>query len=197
MVRLHPRRTRRALDHVQPVHVCVRIAPRGEIAGVPRRAGEPGVKKISVERNDDVRLRQVVTRLDGLSEGLLRAFHYIVAINGLVHVPLRHRIRLNVIANLPSQRRRGNGLREYANPAARHAFLGVHGTAQGFRQSIPGADIAEIGDVLRAVRIVEIENRCLRVNVRAAKARRMLRIAFNFGRPEHVALDQDGRSVSA
>ena len=34
MIRLHPRRTRRALEHIHPVHVRIRIAARGEIAGV-------------------------------------------------------------------------------------------------------------------------------------------------------------------
>src|SRR5208337_1697012 len=57
VIRLHSRRTRRALDHIQPVHVRVGIAPRREIARVARRAGESRVKEIGIERNYDVGFR--------------------------------------------------------------------------------------------------------------------------------------------
>ena len=75
MIRLRSRRTWRALDDVQTAHVAaVGIAAAGEVADVAGIAGESGVEKVSVERDDDVGFREIVARLDGLSESELRAF---------------------------------------------------------------------------------------------------------------------------
>ncbi len=123
MIRLHPGRSRRALDHVQPVHVAVGIAALGEIADVARVAGKSGVEKISVERNDDVGLRKVVARLDRLAEGQLRAFEHVVAIDRLVDMPLGLRINRQEVAHLIGQRGRRNGRRQNANARALQCFL--------------------------------------------------------------------------
>ncbi len=197
VIRLHSRRTRRALDHIQPVHVPIRITPSREITRVARRAGESRIEKIGVERNDDVGLRQVVARLNRLAERQLRAFNHVIAIDRFVDVPLRHRIRREITANLRGQRGRGNGLRQNAYAAARQAFLHVHGAADGFHKTIPRTNVSQVGDVLSPVGIVEIENRSLRVNVGAAETGRVLRIALNFCGTEQMAFNQNRRGVTS
>src|ERR1700685_2166908 len=59
MIRLGPRRGRRALDHIQPVHGRVGIAAAGEVADVFHVAGESGVEEGRVERDDGVGLWQI------------------------------------------------------------------------------------------------------------------------------------------
>ena len=98
MIRLRPRRRRRALDHVQPVHVAVGIAALGEVADVADISRKTRIQKVGVERDDYVGLFKIVARLDRLAEGQLRAFEHVVAIDRLVHMPLGLRINLQEIA---------------------------------------------------------------------------------------------------
>ena len=123
MIRLHPRRTRRALNHVQPAHLSIGIAPAGEIADVARVAGEAGIQKVGVERDNHVGLREVVARLDGLAEGELRAFQRVVAIDWLVDMPLRLRIHREERLHLIFECRRRNGRSKNANASTAQRLL--------------------------------------------------------------------------
>ena len=93
MIRFRAGRAHRALNYVQPAHIaCVGIAALGEIADVSRGTWKSRVKEISIERNNYVRVLQLVLRLDRLAESHLCAFEHIVAIHRLIDVPLRLRI---------------------------------------------------------------------------------------------------------
>src|SRR5438874_12554719 len=50
VIRLRSRRGHRALDHVQPVHLAVRIAALGEIADVADISRKTRIQKVGVER---------------------------------------------------------------------------------------------------------------------------------------------------
>src|SRR5580700_6276442 len=118
MIRLRSRCTRRALDYVEPIHVAVGVAAAREIADVARMAGESGGEEVGGERDDDVGLREVVARFDGLSEGHLGAFEDVVAIDRLVDVPLGLRIELEETAQLISKRGRRGRRREDTDACA-------------------------------------------------------------------------------
>ena len=77
---------------------AIGIAALGEVADVADVAGESGVEKVGVERDDHVGLFKVVARLDRLAESQLRAFEHVVAIDRLVDVPLGLRINLQEVA---------------------------------------------------------------------------------------------------
>src|SRR6202050_5636814 len=69
MIRLRSRRRRRTLDHVQPVHVAIGITALGKVANVADVAGESGVEKIRVERDNYIGLSEIVARLNRLAKG--------------------------------------------------------------------------------------------------------------------------------
>ena len=66
---------------------------------------------------------------------------------------------------------------------------GERGT-NGPQKRRPRPDLADPGERLRAVRIVEAEHARLREDVGRAEAAGMLRIAFDLGRPSFVAFDE-------
>ena len=198
MVRLRAGRTRRALDHIQPVHLAgIGIAPLGEIPRVAREAGEARVQEIGVERENYVRIFQVVLRLHRLAERQLRAFEHVVAVHRLVHMPLGLRISLEQRTQLVGQRRRGYRRRQDANARALQSLLHAQRSAQRIDQITPGADIAQVGEGLRTIGIVHAQDRCLGENIRPAETRRMPVVAFNFGRAIKMALHQNRAGISA
>ncbi len=173
MVRLRSRRSRRALDRIEAAHVAgVRIAALGEIARVTRHSRESGIEKIGVERNDHVRGVELVSGLNRLAEGHLRARVNIVAIDRLIEMPLGLRKFLEQLLLLVGQSWRRKVLRQNAQPRALLSLLRIQRILQRPNQLAPAGDVAEIGNVLRAVRIVQIENRGLRVNIGSTLARR-------------------------
>ena len=78
-------------------------------------------------------------------------------------------------------------------PAPCTAFCEFSGPCEAAVQRAPGADVAQVQHVLRAVGVVQIENRSLRKNVGPAQARLMIWIAFNLDRTVLVA----GRPAAA
>src|SRR5206468_299587 len=123
MIRLSSRRTRRALDHIQPTHLAgIGITPLGEIARIA-----------------------CLTRKSG---------------------------------------------GEKADTRSLQSLLNIQRPANRIQKIAPGANIAQVGDCLRAVRIVQPQDRSLRKDVRSAQARRMLRIAFDFCRTVEMTLNQ-------
>jgi len=126
VIRLRSRCARSALDDVQAVHEplsrklgwSIGIAAGGEVADVTRVAGESGGEEVGVERDDDVGFRKIVARLDGLSEGHLRAFEDVAAIDRLVDVPLGLRIDFEETVHLIGKRGRRGRRREDADARA-------------------------------------------------------------------------------
>src|SRR5712692_2145650 len=75
MVRLRPRRTHRALDHIEPAHVAgIGITPLGKVADIPRAPRKARVQEICIQRKNHARILQLVLRLDWLAESHFRAF---------------------------------------------------------------------------------------------------------------------------
>src|SRR5437016_13915500 len=88
-------RTRRAFDHIESPHVArIGVAPFGKISRIAREAGESRIKEIGVERENHVRILQLVLRLYRLPKRQLRAFNHMVAVCWLIDVPLRLGINL-------------------------------------------------------------------------------------------------------
>ena len=113
MICLRPGRARRALDRIQPRHLFrIRIAALGEIARIARHSRESCREKIRIERNDDIRFREVVNRLHGLPESHSRAFINVVAIHWFPEMPLGFRKRLLELLHLVGESRRRKRLRE-------------------------------------------------------------------------------------
>src|SRR5438477_447306 len=113
------------------------FAALGEVADVAGVAGESGVEEVCVERDDDIRLRKIVARFDGLSEGELRAFEHIVAIDGLVDVPLGLRIHLQEIAQLVGKSGRRNSWRQDPDTRTLQRFLRAQRTANCAEKCLP------------------------------------------------------------
>ena len=86
---------------------------------------------------------------------------------------------------------------ENPEPASAHRLLRIQRPLESVREVAPGARSAQIGDCLRAIRIVHVKNGSLREDIASAQARRMVRIAFNLGRASFVALHQDRSRISA
>ena len=107
MVRFCSRRSRRALDRIKAAHVAgIGIAAFRKISRVARHAGEAGVEKIGIERDDHIRSVELVSGLDRLTECHLRASVNIVAIDRLIEVPLGFGKFLKQLLLLVGQRRR-------------------------------------------------------------------------------------------
>src|ERR1700732_3839900 len=96
--------------HIKPVRICRRRfhrAARREITRVthvPRTAS----KKIRIQRNDHIRLVELVNRIDRPAEGKSRSLTHVVAATLLVLMPLRLWKFLENGLNLWHQRRGGN-----------------------------------------------------------------------------------------
>src|SRR5438445_3411894 len=90
-----------------------------------------------------------------------------------------------------------NHLRENADTRSLQSLLNIQRPANRIQKIAPGANIAQVGDCLRAVRIVQPQDRSLRKDVRSAQARRMLRIAFDFCRTVEMTLNQYRTGVTA
>src|SRR5262245_46753325 len=98
---------------------------------------------------------------------------------------------------MSTQRGRGNCLSQNAQPAAALVFQPLCFSDQHRQKPIPSLDHAAMRQRLRAIRVVEIENRCLGKRVGGTKASRMLRIAFDLGWPACVSFDQYTKAVAA
>ncbi len=189
MIRLGSRRRRRALDHVQAVHGRIGIAAAGEVADVFHVAGESGVEEVGVEGDDYVGLREIVAGLDRLAEGQLRAFEDVVAIHRLVDVPLGLRINLQEVAQLVGERGRRNRWGQNADACALQRFLRAERAADCAQKCRPRALVAHRHYALRAIGIVEAENRSLRKDVGAAERCRMLIVAFDLCGASQMTFD--------
>ncbi len=198
MVRLCTRRTRRALDHVKPAHVAgIGIAPLRKISRVAREAGESRVEEIAVERENYVRVFQLVLRLHRLPERQLRAFEHVVAVCRLIDMPLRLGINLQQRTQLVSEGGRGDSRGQDADARSQQALLDIERGTHGLYQRSPGANFPEVGERLRTIGVIHTQDRSLREDICPAQTRRMPVIAFNLGGTIKMTLDQDRAGVSA
>ncbi len=192
MIRHRPRIRRRALHHVQPVHPRLRPRNPPPIRKLPRvtHRSRPVVKKIRIERQNDVRLLQPVNAIHIPPKRQLRSFARVVRPARLVHVPLRLRIKRQQRRHLRPKRRRSARIAQNPQPRALRA-LPIRAHVRDSRQeSRPIADAPFTHHHLRTIRVVKRQNRSLGENIRRPQTSRMLQIPFHLRRPPHVALNE-------
>jgi hypothetical protein len=195
MVGARARQRRRGLDGVEAVG-ALGLAARGEVADVARH-GRARSEEVGLERHDDVGLVEGVPRLDHLAERQQRAAGDVVSPDGLPRDPLRGRERGEHVADLLLERRGGDGARQEPDPRAAIRALLLDGELRRGEKRAPRPDLPALGQGLRAVRVVDVEDRGLREDVRAAEARRVQLVALDLDRPALVALGEDAARVSA
>ena len=107
-----------------------------------------------------------------------------VAVDRLVDVPFCLGQVLQQRFDLLGQRRRDDRLGQQPQPGAAAAAAASRMAARdGGQRVAPGARLAQVGDRLRAVRVVERQHRGLVEDVGAAAAGRMIGIALDLGGP--------------
>src|ERR1051325_3794239 len=197
MIRLRPRRTHPALNHIQAAHLAsFRIAPLGKITNIFRRTGESSREEVGIERQNHISLREVIPRLNRLTKRQLRTLKYIVAIDRLIHMPLGFGEHREKILFLIGQRRRRERPRKNANTTAAQTLLHIQRASQSINEIPPGSNVTKIGNGLRTVRVIHLQNRSLRKYVGPAQTRGMLVIPFNLGRTIKMTLYQQRLSIS-
>src|SRR2546428_5465717 len=87
MICLSSRRTRRALDHIQPTHLAgIGITPLGEIARIARLAREYGGEKVGDQRADQIGRDELINRPGRLAEGHIVARGTLFSIYGFKYI---------------------------------------------------------------------------------------------------------------
>ena len=190
----------RALDGVEPIHLelvrCRVLRPHpaalAVIVGVTQRAGT-GEQEVRVQRQDHIRLAEVVVRVDVLVESELRPFQHGRAAGRLILIPFRFRemVLVEQFRHLGVQRRRRDVLSQNAQAGALPGFQLVQSAAKGRQRLVPGPRPAAIRQGLRTVRIVQAEDGRLNEQVGGAEAGRMTGIALDLRRTALVALDEN------
>src|SRR5918911_2260159 len=112
-------------------------------------------------------------------------------------MPLRLREGRQDSFQLGGQRRRRDGLGQKSQARALLSTLLVERLADLGEKLRPRTNLVAIGERLRAVRVVESEQRGLREVVRRATTGGMVRVAFELRGPSLVALRQEPRRDSA
>ena len=112
-------------------------------------------------------------------------------------MPLGLRIGLEKRLQLVRQRGRGNRRRQDADARPLQTFLDTERGPHGLDQRSPRANVAQVGQGLRTVRVVHAQDRGLRKNIGAAETGRMLVVTFNLGGTIQMALDQNRAGISA
>ena len=199
MVGLGRRVGGRALHGVKAQHLLfqLRTAAARELARVEMKSREARGEKISIQREHDLGLGEVVHGLHRLPEGHLRARVDVVAVHRLPLNPLGLRVSLQKHLHLRHEGRRGGGTAEHAQPHATLRLERFDHLAQAVQRVRPGVRLAHVQVDLRAVRVIQPEHAGLGVHIGSAQRRRMLRIAFDLGRTAFVALHQQPRAVGA
>ncbi len=195
---------RRRLGDVEPVHlprpraveILLGLAAGGEVAGVAEPRG-PDRHEVGVECGDHVGPVEAVDGLDVLAEREDRAGPRIVASDGVILIPLRPGELLAKRLELLDQGRRRDDLRQHPEPGAAVGPVGVANPEDVGEEVVPGADPGIAGDDLRAVGVVEPEDRGLHEDVGPAPVGRMIGVAFDLRRSPRPALDEHARRVAA
>ena len=154
-------------------------------------------EEIGVDREDDVSLLDRVLRIDVVAKRQAASLACLMAAHRLPLDPLCLRQACDQLVNLRRERWRGDGFGEQTDAAPLLGLLRVQHGAHGADERAEGPDLTEIGERLRAIGIVEIEDSGLREHVRGAPARRVIGVAFNLGGPAFVRLDEQTQARSA
>ncbi len=191
------RQARGRFDGVEPAHRArPGAAARREVAHVAGHRGS-APQEVALERDDDLRVGEGVDRLEVLPEGQARPRVDVLAAGGLPGDPLRRRKLREDGGDLRGERRRGDRARQDAQARPLRGPLLLERHAQGGVEGAPGPDLAALGQGLRPVGVVHVEDESLREDVGAAEARRVELVALDLDGPALVALDEDAPRVAA
>ena len=184
---------RRALDHVQPIHLLRVVGDAAAVGEVPRVANHRRAdsEEIGVERDDDIGLVEVVDGLAGRARRLTQAQASAIAGDWIVLMPMRLRVVLKNRREELGQRGRGDRLGQNPETGAPSRLLAGQRRSDGCLKCGPRSDLTPVGDRLRPIRVVQAKYGGLRQDVGRPQTRRMLGISFDFRRTAHVALDED------
>jgi hypothetical protein len=105
-------------------------------------------------------------------------------------VPFRGRKTDQQILNLCRERRRAHAFCEDADACAAEGLLRDERGSNGAEKSGPRPNLTQVRQRPRPVRVVKPKDCGLREDIRRAKARRVQWVAFDFGRPALVGLDE-------
>ena len=156
VVCLCPGERRRALHRIHPAHRPAFVghaAAVGEVARVAD-ASRSGAQEVGVEREDDVRLVEVVDRLDRPAHRLARRGAGAVPGDRVVLMPARLWILLEDRRHELGKRWRGDRAAEDAKAgASRGLLLGKRGRQVG-PEVRPGAELTAIGHCLGSIWVV-------------------------------------------
>ena len=140
---------------------------------------------------------EAVLRVDVLAERELRAGARVLAARRIPLMPFadgkrarRSRICAASVGELTDSVR-------MRRPAPLSGCCAVSAARIAPRNADHGTNLAEVGQRLRAIGIVEAEDRRLREDVGGAEAARVQRVAFDLRRPALVALDQQAGGDAA
>ncbi len=185
---------RRRFDDVEPaqtIRVGVDAAARRKGARVLHAEGVLGGQEVGVERDDDRGLLEVVDRFDVVAEGDPGAGAGVVPRRRIPLDPLGLGKAGQDLLDLGGQGRRVDRLGQDAQAGARAGRLRRQRAAHRRDEPAPRPHAAEFGDRVRAIRIVEGEDRRLGEQVGAAAGGRVVDVALDLGRAAFVALDQE------
>ena len=104
---------------------------------------------------------------------------------------------LQELRYLAGERWRSHRLQQQPQPRAAVRPPCRHALVHMAQERIPGREITHAPDSLRAVRIVQAQQRALSVGVRRPKGRWVLRIPFQLGGTAGVALGEETAGVAA
>ena len=193
MVRVHPGQRQQPLDRVKTVHRVSRLlglAALGEAANHSRRV-RLGADEIAVERDNDLGLFQPEV---GRAPGQAAVG---VQVHRFVNDPFGLRKLLLQGEQQPQPRRRTAPLHQKGNLVAPPRAEVPRQIRQGVESFLLGDRVSAPGETLRAIRIVETQDRRLGKEVGATVAVRVLRIALDFRGPAFVGFDQQRQCTAA
>ena len=156
MIRLGSRERRRALHRVEPVHRLPLFGdapPIGEVARVPH-AARPTGEEVGVEREDDVRLVEVIDRFARPPRRTASSGARAVARHRVVLVPSGLRIRGEHRRHQFSQGRRRHRPAEDPQSCALKGLLLRKSRRQRRAEVRPGPQLTSVRNDLRAIWVV-------------------------------------------
>src|SRR6267378_2230160 len=203
MIRGRTGHTGRGLNHIQAIHLAAKAIDYRELIQIAAarkfpdvaNVSRPAAQEIGIEREDDFGLFDTINRIEITPESELRTLARAVADRRLPLVPFGFRKKGQQRLNLSGKRRRSDNSGQDAETRAVRAFHLRRECLRAFHKQRPRLDFPKFRDRLRAIRIVKIQDRCLRKHVCRTKAGWMVGIAFDFGWSPLVAFHEQADRV--
>jgi hypothetical protein len=99
--------------------------------------------------------------------------------------------------HLSGERRRGDRFGQDSDARTLAGLLSLEQSADRGAERAERKNVAKVGEVPRAIRIVKAEDRRLRVQIGRPAARRVIGVAFDLGRPPFMALHEQAEAGAA